>query len=70
MKLSDYDRGTPSVCQASIVTRLVVLHSYSQPVEKLGQRSDIQSAVVSMATWPIKARLIGLLTCSCTQKNY
>lgn len=60
MKLSDYDRGTPSVCWASFVTWLVVLHFYSQPVQKLGQRSDIQSAVVSMVTWPIKARLIGL----------
>lgn len=70
MKLSDYDRGTPSVCRASIVTWSVILHFYSQSVQKLGQRSDIQSAEVSMVTWPIKARLIGLLTCSCTQKNY
>lgn len=34
MKLSDYDRGTPSICRASIVTRLVVLLSFSQPVKK------------------------------------
>lgn len=60
LKLSDYDRGAPSVCWASFVTWLVVLHFYSQPVQKLGQRSDIQSAMVSMVTWPIKARLIGL----------
>lgn len=38
MKLSDYDRGTPSVCRASIVALLLVPHSYSQLVKKTGSK--------------------------------
>lgn len=39
--------------------------------KKLGQRSDIQSGRgLHGDVGPIKARLIGLLACSCTQKNY
>lgn len=55
MKLNDYDRGAPSICRASIVTRLVILQSYSQLLKKkkkkVGQRSEIQSSMVPMATW-------------------
>lgn len=41
MKLNDHDRGTPSVCRASIVTRLVIPHSHSQLLKNWvkGQRS-------------------------------
>lgn len=39
MKLNDYDRGAPSICRASIVTRLVILQSYSQLLKKKKKKS-------------------------------